>query len=266
MSFIRLSTHLSLVAALLAGAAIPVHVLAAPTALDNEVTDYLKPLPLTMATPEAVGARCDATLALAAKAETALEARTGKATIAGDFAAFDTLSLILSDGGSEMYLISETSPLKPVRDAAQACIPKLSDLGTRVSLSRPIYDRLAAIPTKGLDEKTGFTLNKMLTNYKLSGVDKDEATRVKVTQLQKEITETGLKFAENIRDDKGDIPLKPEEGPAAGLYRCPQAGRRWAGASDLRLSRYLPDSRLCRYPRDTPQGQLGFQQSRLAGQ
>jgi len=211
MSFVRLSAHLSFVAALLAGAAIPVHVLAAPTALDKEVTDYLRPLPLTMTTPEAVNARCDTTLALAAKAETALEARTGKATIDGDFAAFDTLSLILSDGGSEMYLISETSPLKPVRDAAQACIPKLSDLGTRVSLSRPIYDRLAAIPTKGLDEKTGFTLNKMLTNYKLSGVDKDEATRAKVTQLQKEITETGLKFAENIRDDKGDIPLKPED-------------------------------------------------------
>ncbi|MGN6208056.1 M3 family metallopeptidase [Asticcacaulis sp.] len=211
MSFIRLSTHLSFAAALLAGTAIPAHVFAAPTALDNEVTAYLKPLPLTLTTPQAVNARCDATLALAAKAETALEARTGQATIADDFAAFDSLSLILSDGGSEMYLISETSPLKPVRDAAQDCIPKLSDLGTRVSLSRPIYDRLAAIPANGLDEKTGFTLNKMLTNYKLSGVDKDEATRARVTQLQKEITETGLKFAENIRDDKGDIPLKPEE-------------------------------------------------------
>lgn len=31
------------------------------------------------------------------------------------------------------------------------------------------------------------------------------------TQLQKEITEIGLKFAENIRDDTGDIPLKLEE-------------------------------------------------------
>lgn len=208
-----LSIKLTLAAALLAGTTLSAQ--AKPTTLDKEVTDFLAQLPLTPTTPDAVKTRCDAILALGGKAKAALEARAGKASIDGDFAAYDTLSLILGDSYGEIYLISETSPIKAVRAAAEACVPRISELVTAVGLSRPIYDRLAAIPTAKLDAKTGFTLSKMLTNYKLSGVDKDEETRAKVAALQKEITEIGLSFSRNIRDDKGDIALKPEE--LAGL-------------------------------------------------
>ncbi|MGZ3305054.1 MAG: M3 family metallopeptidase, partial [Asticcacaulis sp.] len=135
----------------------------------------------------------------------------GPASMKVDFQLYDTLSLVLSDAGNEMYLITQTNTHKDVRDAAEVCVPKLGDIGTQVSLSRPIYDRLAAIPAKGLDKRTAYTLSHQLIEYKLSGVDKDEATRAKVTALQKQITETGLKFDGNIRDDKGDIALKPEE-------------------------------------------------------
>ncbi|MBO9558169.1 MAG: Zn-dependent oligopeptidase [Caulobacter sp.] len=197
-------------AALLASSVLASTPALAATGTDAEVDALLKPLPLSETSAPAVTARCEAILATGQKAKAELEARKGSATLAGDFAAFDTLQLILGDGASEMYLVSETSPEKPIRDAAEACIPKLSDLSTAVLLSRPIYDRLAGIPAAGLDARTGFTLKKMLTNYRLAGVDKDEATRNKVAALQKEITEIGLKFAANIRDDKGDIKLKPD--------------------------------------------------------
>ncbi len=176
-----------------------------------DVRGLLDPLPLTLTSAAAVDARCTDTLALATRAKAALEARTGKANIADDFTAYDHLSLILTDGGSEMSLISETSPDAAVRDAAEACVQKVSAVITSVSLSRPIYDRLSMISPKRLDPKTRYALDKQLTSYRLAGVDKDEATRAKVTQLQKEIIETGLLFARNIRDDKGDIALKPEE-------------------------------------------------------
>jgi thimet oligopeptidase len=200
---------LSLTLALLAAA--PLGARAAQADLDKEVTQYLATLPLTMSTAKEVAQRCDDTLALTAKARAALEGRTGPATMADDFQAFDTLQLVLGDGSSEMYLMSQTSTQPEIRQAAEACVPKLSDLGTQISLSRPIYDRLAAIPMTGLDKKAQFTLNKMLIGYRLGGVDKDQATRDKVQALQTQITETGLAFDKNIRDDKGDIPLKPEE-------------------------------------------------------
>ena len=208
--------RLTFAAALLASTALASTVLALPadaatSDLDAKANAFLAVSILTQTDPAAIATRCDTAMALATEERTALEARSGPSAMATDFAAFDTLSLVLSDSSNEMYLISETSPIKAVRDAAEACVPRLSDLGTQVSLSRPIYDRLAAIPTAGLDEKGAFTLSRMLTNYKLAGVDKDEATRAKVTALQKAITETGLKFDANIRDDKGDMPLKPEE-------------------------------------------------------
>ncbi|KQN09580.1 peptidase M3 [Sphingobium sp. Leaf26] len=201
-------SRLPLLSLLLSGTALAAPV-AAPTAAD--VHGLLDPLPLMLADPAAVENRCNATFALATKARTALEARTGTAAIATDFAAYDRLALILSDGSSEMYLISETNPDDKIRAAAEACVQKLAALVTDVSLSRPIYDRLSAISPKGLDTKTAYALNKQLVSYRLAGVDKDAATRAKVTQLQKDIVQTGLLFAKNIRDDKGDIVLKPEE-------------------------------------------------------
>ena len=207
-------SRLHIAATLLAGALFTSPAIAV-TQTDADVDALLKTLPVAEASATAIAARCDDIYNLSNRAKTEIEARKGPATIKDDFAAFDTLLLGLGDGFGEMYLVSQTSTSKEAREAAEACIPKLSDLSTAISLSRPIFDRLATIPTTGLDDKTAFTLRKMLTNYKLSGVDKDDATRAKVTALQTEITQIGLKFAANIRDDKGDIKLKPED--LAGL-------------------------------------------------
>ena len=216
----RFTVTLSLAAALMATTALSAqaataHHAAATPSLDKRIDAWLAGDTLNATTAAEVNARCDSALKIATDAKTALEARKGPATVKGDYAAYDSLQLILGDAGSEIYLVTQSSPSKDVRDAANACVPKLSDLGTQVSLSRPIYDRLSAIPQKGLDDKTSYTLNHQLTEYKLSGVDKDDAVRAKVTELQKEITETGLKFDNNINADKGDVAFKPEE--LAGL-------------------------------------------------
>lgn len=183
----------------------------AASPIDGAADAFLRQSILTATGKAAIDARCQAALDLGNKAKTELEGHTGPATVAGDFQAFDTLSLIVGDASNEMYLVSETNTSKDVRDAAEACLPKLSDLGTAVSLSRPIYDRLAAIPTQGLDAKTAYIIGKTLTQYKLAGVDKDAATRARVADLQKAITTTGLQFDANIRDDTGDIALKPDD-------------------------------------------------------
>lgn len=195
----------------LTGLALASQVHATPTGIDAEANAFLKASILTATDKGAIDARCQAALDLGNKAKTALEARKGPASVKGDFQAYDTLNLVVGDASNEMYLVSETNTSKDVRDAAEACLPKLSDLGTAISLSRPIYDRLVAIPTKGLDQKTAYTIGKTLTQYKLAGVDKDAATRAKVAELQKAITTTGLKFDANIRDDTGDIALKPDD-------------------------------------------------------
>lgn len=165
-----------------------------------------------------IDARCTAALALAQKLRTGLESRKGPATIKGDFQSFDALVNLLGGIGNEMGLIKETNPAKPVRDAAQGCVEKISAAGTDLSLSRPVYDRLSAIPAANLDPATAFTLNKQLLDYRLAGVDRDAATRAKIAAMQKEITEIGLAFDRNISEYKGEIVL---DGPAA-LAGMPQ--------------------------------------------
>lgn len=213
MESFKLKTALS-TGLLLAGISGPAAAATPPDRLDGRIDAFLSQLPVAPASADEVKARCDQALALAGEAKAALEARKGKATIAGDFAAYDSL-VMLMDAGNDAALVMQTNTSAPVRDAAQACSQRVSDFATEVSLSRPIYDRLAAIPATGLDATTRYTLGKLLTGYRLAGVDKDAATRANVAALQKQITDTGLLFDKNIRDDKGDIALKPEE--LAGL-------------------------------------------------
>ena len=203
-------SRLPLIAGLLGSAA---HATTGPT--PAEIDRYLATPFLTPGSAAEVDQRCAATVALIGQARQSLESRKGPATMAGDYAAYDALLSVLSGGGGEMSLVSETNPAEPIRTAAQNCVQKISDLGTAISLSRPIYDRLAAIPAAKLDPKSSYTLKKQLTDYRTAGVDKDAPTRAKVEALQKEITEIGLVFSKNIRDDKGDIVLDP--GDLAGM-------------------------------------------------
>ncbi|QUM74022.1 M3 family metallopeptidase [Sphingopyxis granuli] len=187
----------------------------------------------------AVGKRCDEVQADIKSAKAALEGRTGPSTIAGDFAAYDALNALGQGAFGQFYLAMESHPDKGVREAAAGCVQAITAINTDIGLSRPIYSRLAAIPTSGLDRKTGYTLGKLLDAYRRAGVDKDEATRAKVTALTNETSEIGLKFAANIREDKGDIPLDPAE--LAGMPDDFLAARKPGADGRIHLTYDYPD-------------------------
>ena len=168
---------------------------------------FLATVNLVPADAAAVDDRCDSADTLAKRLMAELAARTGAASIDTDFRSFDALNNLVNAVGGTMYFIAQTNTAKPVRDAAQACSERLSAIGTDLSLSRPIYDRLSAIPTAGLDEATAFILGKRLMQYRLAGVDRDAAARAKVGELNKQITNTGLSFDRNISEYQGDIVL-----------------------------------------------------------
>lgn len=168
---------------------------------------FLATVNLVPADAAAVAARCDAADTLAKRLMGDLAARTGAAAIDTDFRSYDSLNNLVNAMGGTMYFIAQTNTAKPVRDAAQACSERMSAIGTDLSLSRPIYDRLSAIPTDGLDEATAFILGKRLMQYRLAGVDRDAATRTRIAELNKQITNTGLAFDRNISEYQGDIVL-----------------------------------------------------------
>ncbi|MBO9499150.1 MAG: Zn-dependent oligopeptidase [Novosphingobium sp.] len=177
---------------------------AAPAPADD-ADAFLAGYSVTPANAAEVDARCKSADALARRLFAALAARKGPASVAGDLQRFDSLANLLSDTGNQMSFLSQASPDKAIRDAGQKCSEQLSGIITDLSLSRPVYDRLAAIPRSGLDAATAFTLDKQLLDYRLAGVDKDAATRTRVATLNKEITSIGLEFDRNISEDKSEV-------------------------------------------------------------
>lgn len=184
-----------------------------PAAAEAEA--FLGKSNLTPASPAEATATCDDFYGRATALRTMLEAETGPATIGQTLRRYDALNSVVYAGGSEAYLVSQVHPDKEVRTAAEACVERMDALGTQISLSRPIYERLQAIDASVADERTRFALSEQLADYRRSGVDKDDATRARIEALQKEITTIGLTFARNIREGRREITVKPAE--LAGL-------------------------------------------------
>lgn len=189
----------------------------APTS-QQAVDRLLATVTVTPGDAAAVTARCDVGLSLIGVVRRELEGRSGAASAGRDFREYDNIVALMAGIGGEMSIISQTSTAKVTRDAGQACIERLDKLGTEIGLSRPIYDRLAAIPSDGMDATTAYLLKKELDSYRRSGVDRDGATRAKIAALNNEITSIALTFDRNISEDTSTILL---DGPAA-LAGMPQ--------------------------------------------
>lgn len=172
------------------------------------INAFLATTTLTPASAAAVDRRCASALALGKSVQALLEARRGPSTASGDLSIYDALTNELSSIGSEMNVISSANPDKAIRDAADSCQQKTSDALTAISLSRPIYDRISAIRSASLDKTTADYQKRLVRDFKLAGVDKDQATRAKVTELQSQITKAGVEFDRNIAEDKSEITLK----------------------------------------------------------
>jgi thimet oligopeptidase len=172
-----------------------------------EVDAFLAQLHTTPASPAEVAAHCDAVLSRSQALRSRLEA-PGPNTMAVAFAQYDALSKLASAGYNDVNLLNETHPNADIRAAGEACIQRLSAFFTEISLSRPIYDRLAAIPASSLDETDSFVLARALGDYRRAGVDRDDATRARIAELSNQITDIDLEFSRNIRDDVDEVTFR----------------------------------------------------------
>jgi thimet oligopeptidase len=155
-------------------------------------------------------ARCAGGLGLGERMLAELEGRTGPAGLA-DLRDFDLLSnLTYSTGLGEAGLIAETNPDADIRAAGEACQQTAADLSTRISLSRPVFDRLSSIDPSTLDERSAWLLERSLRDYRRAGVDRDEATRDKIRSLNAELTAISTEFSRNLREIRGSIKVAPE--------------------------------------------------------
>ncbi len=136
--------------------------------------------------------------------------------------------------------LAAVHPDAAVREAADACTQSMSSVQSDLSLSRPIYDQVSAVDNSAADAETQRFQEKLLLSFRLSGVDKDEATRVRIKQLNDEITAVGQEFDNNIRDAVAYLELDSAD-QLAGLPEDFIAAHAPAEDGKIRISTQYPD-------------------------
>jgi len=140
-----------------------------------------------------------------------LAAVSGKRTLDNTLKLYDDALIQLDMAASQSSLMENVHPDSGVRSAAETMSQESSALFTEISLDRRVYDALAAIPLDGLDAPTAHYIKTSLRDFKLSGVDRDDATRKKVKALNDELVIIGQAFQKNISTDKRPMAVDPAE-------------------------------------------------------
>lgn len=130
---------------------------------------------------------------------------TGKRTIENTLVLYDNALILLNSAGSQSNLIQEVHPDQDFRAVSEKVVQTVSAFGNELSLNREVYEAIAAIDINNADEITKFYVEKILRNFRLAGVDKEEKTRQKVKDLLDELVLIGQEFSANIRDDKTKV-------------------------------------------------------------
>ncbi|MEP0201482.1 MAG: M3 family metallopeptidase [Halioglobus sp.] len=165
---------------------------------------------------EDLASLCIDTLTNAKKAFSAIENDTSEATLESVFGAYDAMSIDLQAMRHVWYLKS-VHPNQDIRAAAEVCVQEYTDFASGLDLSRKFYERVSAIDLTDLSAPEARMVKNQLRDFRQSGVDRDEATRERVRQVKREITEIGNTFDRTIREDTRYVATTP-----AGLEGLPQ--------------------------------------------
>jgi thimet oligopeptidase len=123
--------------------------------------------------------------------------------------AYDEAMAALNNTASQVDLIAVTHPDAAMRDAAEAAKQALANVGTDISLDRALYDVLAGLDLAAEDAPTRHYLEVTLRAFRRSGVDRDDAVRARVRELQEELVGIGQDFDRNIRTDTRTAAVPP---------------------------------------------------------
>ena len=172
------------------------------------------PLHIWVGNPDAAKARAwaDAHLVAAQTQIAAMLAVKGTRTTENTLRPFDEAQRELDLAGSGASLLTNASPNKELRDVGDEVSQKVSAVATALALNPDVYHALQAVDAKTANTATRYYLEHTLLEYRLSGIDKDEATRERVRKLSDQLTAEVLHFQRNIAESQGKVVVKDKAG------------------------------------------------------
>jgi thimet oligopeptidase len=212
---------------------------------DAELGDSLH---IWVGNPDAAKARAwaDAHLAAAQAQVDALLAVKGPRTTENTLRRFDEAQREMDLAGSGAALLTNASPNKELRDVGDEVSQKVSAQATALALNPEVYHALQAVEVMNADAATKYYLTHTLLEYKLSGIDKDAATRERVRKLSDQLTSEVIHFQRNIAESQGKVVVKDVaelDGLPADFIARHAPAADGAGAGQITLTTDEPDYR-----------------------
>jgi thimet oligopeptidase len=191
-------------------------------------------------TAEALTSRCESEEALFREHFATLEAYDGSPTVDGYYQSLDSLFSSLATVSSVAQSLGAVHPDAELRNAGETCAQELSKVASDMSLSRPLYDAVSRLDMADADDVARHSVEKLLLSFRLSGVDKDDATRARIGELNDKIVAIGQEFDRNIREDVRYLELDAVE-DLAGLPEDYVAAHPPNDDGKIKISTQYPD-------------------------
>jgi thimet oligopeptidase len=147
----------------------------------------------------------DDRLAAGQKSVDSMLAVKGQRTVENTLVPFDAAVTQLNSTIYFSVMMQQIHPEEKFRDAATEMTRKASAAQTAMQLNPDVYKALAGIDLSQADAATAYYVKRQLLEFRLAGVDKDEATRAKVKKLNDELTEEQSMYDRNIADDSKKV-------------------------------------------------------------
>ncbi|HJQ43610.1 MAG TPA: M3 family metallopeptidase [Jatrophihabitantaceae bacterium] len=123
--------------------------------------------------------------------------------------------IALAEASGIAGVLSQMHPDEDVRTLAEECDQAVAAFTTDRGLDRELYDVVAAVDTAELDPDERRLVDKVLRDFRRSGVDKPADVRDRLRAISEELTLVGQEFSRVIREDVRSIRIAPER--LAGL-------------------------------------------------
>jgi thimet oligopeptidase len=150
-------------------------------------------------------------LAAGQRAIDTLLAVKGPRTIENTLVPFDEAVRQNNSAGYFAGLMEQVHPDASFRDHATAMLTKASAAQTAIALNHEVYNALAALDLSKADAATKYYVQRQLLEFRLAGVDKDDATRARLKKLNDQATEEQSMFDRNIADGQNVVEADPSE-------------------------------------------------------
>jgi thimet oligopeptidase len=140
-----------------------------------------------------------------------LLAATGPRTIENTLAPLDEAFHQINSTAYFAQLMEQVHPDVTFRDHATAMLTKASAAQTAIALNHEVYNALAAIDVSQVDRATRYYVQRQLLEFRLAGVDKDDATRARLKKLSDLASQEQSMFDRNIADGQNVVEAGPSE-------------------------------------------------------